>query len=175
VRRVGEHVHVPRALTFPAVCVKCGTHEALRARRQNYTWVPPWTYLLLFVGVVPCAILQSIMMKRFAMVFPVCGPCDQRWKTARIWWPLSMLVPFFGGLGAAFLFGYADVGALVGLSLTIMFLGPFVAATLVHFLLVRRNTVTIAHADDFTVRLRGVAEPMKQALECQWAPRPWGP
>src|SRR5712692_10143182 len=58
---------------LPRVCMKCGA-DATTAKEKRFSWYPPWTLLLIFLGVWPFLIVALILTKwkRVEMQF-----CDQ--------------------------------------------------------------------------------------------------
>jgi hypothetical protein len=165
---LGELVDVPRVFQFPALCTKCGERHNLTSRTQRYSWYPGWVNALLLLGVVPFAIAQMVTVKRFAYVFPLCGPCNTRWGAARVWWPLGVLGPIALGLLGMIGAGALDSGALLALMFFVMIFGPMIGGVVVHFTMVKPHTVTVTYADDFRARMRGIGDAMKAALQGQY-------
>ena len=164
----GDTVTLPKLAMWPPLCVKCGTPADIRPRLVRYAWVPPWTNLLIFVGLLPALIVQMILTKRATITHAVCGPCNSRWTKARAAWVASLLVPVFGGLLVALVGGAANAGWIMVLGGLLFFPGILILPITAHFAFVKPDTVQVRFMDDRDIRLRGISQPVCEAFRAGW-------
>ncbi|MGH9521855.1 MAG: hypothetical protein ACRD3E_04915 [Terriglobales bacterium] len=70
--RRGKELHVPRAASLPATCVKCGS-AASRPWRKKFYWHNPLLYLMIiFPGLLIYAIVVLIVRKQMELNVPLC-------------------------------------------------------------------------------------------------------
>jgi hypothetical protein len=155
----GDRVTISKFAWWPACCVKCGAMAGLQPRVQKYAWVPPWTYLIVPLGLLPAAIVQLVLTKRAALTHPVCAACNGRWTMANVGWRLSLLGPLFGGIGVVIAGASANSNALMALGGLLFFPGILIFPILAHFLLVRPRTLRALFIDDNVIKLAGVSAP----------------
>jgi hypothetical protein len=153
----GDAVTLSKLAWWPPCCVKCGTTEGLGPRVQKYVWVPPWTYLLIPLGLLPAALVQMVLTKRAALTHGICAPCNARWRTARVAWVASLLFPLLGGFLGLLAGASANSGAAMAAAGLLFFPGILVFPTLVQFLLVRPRTLRAAFIDDHVIKVVGVS------------------
>jgi hypothetical protein len=69
------------ALNAPigVVCVKCAAVDAPRERNVRFVYVPPWVYLTLLLGLLPCLIVALLTQKTSRHVVRLCTRCSRRW------------------------------------------------------------------------------------------------
>jgi hypothetical protein len=153
----GDAVTLSKLAWWPPCCVKCGTTEGLGPRVQKYAWVPPWTYLLIPLGLLPAALVQMMLTKRAALTHGICAPCNARWKIARVGGVASLLVPLLGGFLGLLAGAAASSGVAMAAAGLLLFPGIVVFPTLAHFLLVRRRTLRAVFIDDHVIKVAGVS------------------
>ncbi|HLW67799.1 MAG TPA: hypothetical protein VKS79_20950 [Gemmataceae bacterium] len=56
---------------MPMVCMVCG-EPAVKHYRKNFSWVPGWVHITIIAGLLPWAIIVSILTKRMWVDVPVC-------------------------------------------------------------------------------------------------------
>jgi hypothetical protein len=156
-------VTLAKTHAFPPLCVKCGGADALGHRTQLFTWFPSWTYLLLFVGLLPAVIVQTILTKRAKLDLPICRVCGSEWKTARLVRTLAFVIPIVVGLGLAFVGSVQDSGPLTILGFLLFFPGILVVIP-IDLILVRRRTVRATFVDDRVVTLKGISPVVLEVL-----------
>jgi hypothetical protein len=83
---------------LPLVCMKCGA-EATVVRKHQFSWYPPWIWILFLISILPFVIVALILTKRATVEIPFCP----KHKNHFLWRLLA------GGAGVAALVG---VGAL---------------------------------------------------------------
>jgi hypothetical protein len=86
---------------LPAVCMCCGK-PATKTVTKRMQWCPPWVGVLILAGLLPYAIVASILTRRAVVQAPFCDEHKGHWfkRNMLIW-------------GTLFLFGIVGVGALV--------------------------------------------------------------
>lgn len=159
---------LPKMATWPPLCVKCGTPEAIGPRVQKYVWVPPWTNLLLLVGLLPAVIVQMILTKRATITHAVCGPCNSRWTQARAAWIASLLIPVVGGFSVLFAGIAIDSGWVMAIGGLLFFPGLLILPISAHFALVKPGTVRVTFMDDKEIRLQGIAPAVGETFRTGW-------
>jgi hypothetical protein len=160
----GDVITLSKFAQWPQACVKCGTQAGLVPRVQKYAWFPQWTYALLFLGLIPAAIIQAILTKRAQITHAVCAPCGSKWTMARVMYVLSLLGPVFGGIAIMMLGVAANTGAVVAIGGLLLFPGILIFPTIVHFAMVRPNTLRATFMDDHTISLAGVSPAVLQMM-----------
>jgi hypothetical protein len=160
----GSLVTMHKQAQWPPMCVKCATQSGLVGRNQSYAWFPPWTYLLIFGGLLPAAIVQMILTKRATLILPICGPCSSRWTMARVVYVLSIVLPIVLGIIVAMAGAANGSSGLMVVGVALMFPGLLVFPLLAHFLLIRPRTVRPVFIDDWVVKLAGVHPAVLDAL-----------
>jgi hypothetical protein len=153
----GDRITVSKMAWWPACCVKCGATTPLKGRSQLFAYVPPWTYALLPLGLLPAAIVQMALTKRATITLPVCPTCDGRWSAATLAWRLSLLGPVLLGFGGLIVGASLDSGALMAIGGLLFFPGILIFPLLAHFLLVKPRTLRVLFMDDQVIKLAGVA------------------
>jgi hypothetical protein len=83
---------------LPPVCMKCGA-DATVIRKRQFSWYPPWIWILFLISILPFVIVALILTKRGTVEIPFCS----KHKNHFLWRLLA------GGGGVAALVG---VGAL---------------------------------------------------------------
>jgi hypothetical protein len=68
-------------VALPAVCIKCGSHRAIRRRPTKLRWTPLWARMmaLCLIGLL----FMLFMTRRAELDLPLCPACDARWTTGR--------------------------------------------------------------------------------------------
>ena len=94
------HVHEANG-ELPAVCMYCGEPATTTAFKRMH-WCPPWVGVLIFVGLLPYAIVASILTRRATVQGPFCDNHKKHWfnRSLLMW-------------GSLFLFGVIGLGGLV--------------------------------------------------------------
>jgi hypothetical protein len=152
----GDLVTVAKTYAFPPLCVKCAAPGELRGRLQAFAWFPQWTYLLVFLGLLPAVIVQTILTKRAKLNLPLCPSCSSRWTTARVLRSLAFVLPIVVGLGLAFA-GIADNSGLITLLGFLLFFPGILAVIPIDLLVFRPRTIRAVFIDDHFVTLKGVS------------------
>lgn len=102
----GQDVLFPPGAQAPdSPCLICGGEENIRLWEKTFSYTPPWAYITLLLGLLPGAIICSILTKRSARTLPRCGKC----RGSMI---LFNLIGWLVGLGGLFVFPF--LGAFVG-------------------------------------------------------------
>jgi hypothetical protein len=91
-RVLGPILIVGNGYQFPPLCVKCGTTDALEARRQLFVYAPAWARLF-------GAFMIVMVQKKSRFVLPICAPCQTAWRRWNALAVLSLFAPL--GLLAA--------------------------------------------------------------------------
>jgi hypothetical protein len=164
----GDTVTLPKLAMWPPLCVKCGTPAGIGPRVQKYAWVPPWTNLLLLIGLLPAVIIQMILTKRATITHAVCGPCNARWTQARMAWVASLMIPLVGGIAVAIAGAAANSGWLMALGGLLVFPGILILPLTAYFALVKPGTVRVTFMDDREIRLQGIAPAVGEAFRTGW-------
>jgi hypothetical protein len=152
----GDRITFAKTLPLPPLCMKCATATDLRGRTQPFAWFPSWTYLLLFLGLLPMMIVQMVVTKRATLLLPLCAPCNSRWTTARVVRTLAILVPVVGGLGLA-LAGVSVDSGIVAVAGGLLFFPGILLVIPIELLFLRPRILRPVFIDDHVVTLRGVA------------------
>lgn len=99
-------LHIPDLYgdELPGVCMKCGA-PAVVYKAKTFSWHPGWVYLLIFVGLLPAAIVALILTKRVRMRVPLCERDRNHW----LWRTGGLLASFL----ALVILGCLAVTALV--------------------------------------------------------------
>jgi hypothetical protein len=63
---------------LPAVCMVCG-EEATVTKTKKMSWCPPWVGVLILAGLLPYAIVASILTKRASVKAPFCDAHQGHW------------------------------------------------------------------------------------------------
>lgn len=92
----GRDLAVQKEASLPAVCVKCGAHDAPNRRNHQFVWTPPWVFVFFAVGPLIGAIVMVIVQKRGRLLLPLCTACEQRWRAGAWMVGLSVLWLFVG-------------------------------------------------------------------------------
>jgi hypothetical protein len=56
---------------LPRVCMKCGA-DATTVKRRQFSWYPPWVWLLILLSIWPFIIVALILTKRQSVEIPFC-------------------------------------------------------------------------------------------------------
>jgi hypothetical protein len=162
-RLEGDLVTIAKTYALPPLCVKCGTPSDLRGRMQAFAWFPKWTYVLVFIGLLPAVIVQAILTKRALLNLPVCAPCNARWSQARVMRVLAFVVPIVGGLGLAIVGAATSAGWLAAVGFLLFFPG-ILAVIPIDLLVLRPRTLLATFIDDGFVTLKGVSAGALEAM-----------
>ncbi len=95
-------LHVKQADGYlPAVCMSCG-QPATTTTTKKMQWCPPWVGVLILAGLLPYAIVASILTRRATVQGPFCDEHKKHWfKRALLMW------------GSFFLFGVIGLGSII--------------------------------------------------------------
>jgi len=77
-------------------CVICGDTQNVGFKQKDFTFVPSWCYIFLLVGLLPGAIICTIMQKKSSVALPICPRCRSSWTSATA---VSWLFGLFGLVG----------------------------------------------------------------------------
>jgi hypothetical protein len=112
-------------------CIKCGGREQVSIQNFVKVYNSPVAVLGIFLGVLPYILLKLILQKRHNITAPFCSPCWARYKAAKIYRVLNVLLFFVLLVGGITLSVYLDSEwmLLVGL------LMPFVVLAVGHYYL----------------------------------------
>lgn len=150
---------------LPPVCMCCGA----RARfypKKNFLWHPPWVICLLPFGLLPFAVVASILTKRMNVWAPMCNTHRNHWawRTALMWIGLCVFVVL--GFIALVLAVNQQPGqqnpafGLVCAGLGILLLAFLITLAIVHYIAIRPTEIT-----DSTITLTNVCDEFIIALE----------
>jgi hypothetical protein len=70
--------HQRNTLPKTGLCVRC-CEPADVLKHKKFGWCPPWVYLLLLVGVLPCLIVSLVLTKRMRLSVPFCQAHKNHW------------------------------------------------------------------------------------------------
>jgi hypothetical protein len=143
----------------PPVCMRCGARSVV-CKEHRFQWSPPWVYILLFLGVIPYAIVASATMKRINVPVPLCERHKWHWggRTALVLVGLlAMVVLVLGGIALA---GEDDgFGPIVFLPIGLLFLVWIVSAVVLGATAIKPREIT-----DKSITLSGVSQEYIDAL-----------
>lgn len=143
--RRGNLLIIGKFANLPNRCVKCNGAADAPPLTKNMQWYPPWTYLLLLLGVLPFILIALVMGKKASVTLPLCTVHRKQRSTAiAIGWLGSM-----GGLFLLFLAASMESGFLALLGF-IAFFGAIIYG------IVKAPLVTPALINDTHVHLKGV-------------------
>lgn len=121
---------------IPAVCMRCG-RPATMTISKRMQWCPPWVGVLIVFGLLPYAIVASIMTRRALVRAPFCDDHKRHWFTrATLIWG-SLLLFLVLGIGSIVIFSNLsknaqdNVGAVFcigGVALIVTWLGIIIWA-----------------------------------------------
>jgi hypothetical protein len=159
----------PGSITdLPPVCLKCGAPATVFKNKQ-FSWQPPWVIILLPLGLIPYAIVSSILSRNKTVETPFCP------RHKSYWWlfPTLVTVACLGVLILGFVVTMAvaiihttsqnhgaDFGASCGITV-LMFFGILLAAAVLS--MTRRIRAT--EITERYVRLTGVSPEFADAVE----------
>lgn len=88
---------------LPAVCVCCGS-AAVTTKSKQMQWFPPWVYILILAGLLPYAIVASVLTKKARVQAPFCEDHKGHWfnRSALMWGTFFLFLVLSG---AGFIFG----------------------------------------------------------------------
>ncbi len=150
---------------FPAVCVCCG-QAATTTQSKNMSWFPPWVFVLILAGLLPYAIVASILTKKATVKMPFCEEHKGHWfnRGLLLWGTFFLFAVLAFG---AFIFaanlprpqnedvlGYVCLGSLV---LLVVFLGIVIG--------VRVTAIRPSEITDHEIQLTGVSDAFVAAVE----------
>jgi hypothetical protein len=87
---------------LPEVCMACGQASCTHIRK-GFSWYPPWVGVTILAGVLPFAIIATILTKRMSVEVPVCERHRGYWwkRYLLMFLPLVLIVAVGIGLFAA--------------------------------------------------------------------------
>jgi hypothetical protein len=169
-RMQGSVLVLPKQVSMPHVCVKCGVQHGLAERPTKLAYVPGYAYAMVVLGWAIGLIVMAATRKTAQVSFPVCDGCNKRWSQGKLYFGLSFLP-------AAFLYLLMIVFAGVDLpdaGAACMMLGTLalvVAPLVVAFAITRPRSVIADRIDEHFVYLKGVHANAAMAA-CGHAPAP---
>jgi hypothetical protein len=141
--------HHRNALAETKACLYCGAPAAVLKYRK-FAWCPQWVYLLLLVGVIPCAIIAFILTKRKGLNVPLCAAHKHHWLWRNVIGVGGLVVVigfFIGGIammdpqpGAGR--GNSDIGALFFLAALLSLVLWLIALIVGQFTAIRPAKIT---------------------------------
>jgi hypothetical protein len=144
---------------LPPYCLRCGA-PARKRIGKNFAWYPPWVNLLIFIGLLPAAIVALVLTKRMRVEAPMCA--RHRWH-----WAGRILAVLVSLLGIIFLTALLvvlappdEAGAFFSLGLISGTLLLLTGGLILHFTSIRPVEIT-----DRSITLTGVSEEFVEALE----------
>jgi hypothetical protein len=153
----GDRLTMPKHWPLPGMCVKCGRHDSLMPRHQQFSWFPQWTYLLLLGGLLPAALVQMMLTKKAPFVLPVCAWCNSRWTAGRVLYVLSVLLPIVIGIATLFVAAAQMSSTLAILGGVILLPGMIVSVVAVQYLVLFPRIVRTTFIDDHVITLVGLS------------------
>ncbi|GEM_PF-2043702 len=147
---VGDRLVVPpNGRIASSCCVICGGVESGGFKQVDFTYVPSWCYLFLLAGLLPGAIICTIMQKKSSLALPICPSCRSAWSTATA---MSWLFGILGLVGCPWAGVYVgnqidprDGGALGGFA---GFFAWLIGILLIQVLWVARTRVSCKLIDE---------------------------
>ena len=139
-------VDVLRSNRYDPVCVKTGrTHE--RWIKADFYYVPPWVYLLIFVGLIPLLIVYMIVRKQATVYLPAVDDVSRNRKLVTATTVLGLIA----GIVVLFVGGWKSSGGwlLAGL---LLFVGSIVVGIVGSQRVWIRGTLS---PDESVITLRG--------------------
>jgi hypothetical protein len=82
VLRDGKNIIVPRGARFPNFCIKCGEPARTNLQKRMY-WHPSWLVILIFLGLLPYAIVVLVVRTKMDLTLPLCTLHQEKYKTRR--------------------------------------------------------------------------------------------
>lgn len=161
---IGDELSVPLGgFVLPAVCSKCARTDGLQPRLETLRWTSAGTYALAAV-LAPFGLLFSVLVialgsKRMAAVFPVCPPCDARWRNAKVFRVVALLAPLPIAVVLAAVGAVGPLGALA-----VFFASLIVLPVATSIVLVQPATVRAAAIGPMTARIAGLGRAMRDAV-----------
>lgn len=150
---------------LPPICCKCGTRDALRARKATITWINPLAWLGALGGLLPLALMIAFLQKRVTIVLPICMTCDKRWTQGTILRWLSFLAPFvLAPLLGAFLGLFTESDAAFGIGICVGFVLLILMPLLTVKLVSEPRAVIAKRIDDHRALLKGVHPELLRSL-----------
>lgn len=152
---------------LPAVCMCCGA-PATQHVRKVFSWYPPWVLVLLLAGVIPFAIVASVLSKRMRIAAPLCGAHKGHWfRRALLVW-LSLLALIVLSIGLIVLVSMAnrqlghggDLSGWVCLGIVVLLVGWIVLVAVQQYTAIRPTEIT-----DLRMTLTSVSPEFVQALQ----------
>lgn len=149
---------------IPAVCVCCG-EAATTTRTKSMQWFPPWVHILILAGLLPYAIVASILTKRAKVKMPFCDQHKGHWfHRSLLMWGTFFLGLILGGGGLILginlerhnqdtFMPFICIGA------TMLFVLWLITLTAAHYTSIRPSEIT-----DDEVELTGVADSFSNAI-----------
>ena len=154
-RVLGPILILGNGCELPPVCVKCGTTEALRSRKQLFVYAPAWARLFGEFVIV-------FVQKKSRFVLPICAPCQGAWRR----WNALAVLGLFAPLGLLAVSGSVLSSRTVPTGVVTAFLLaiPFGILAWSGVLRARAKRVVIAtRIDREETWLRGVHEAARRA------------
>src|SRR5688572_20737185 len=93
----GKHEHVIHGV--PSVCACCGK-PSTHSKEREFVWFPAWTYLLMFLGGLPFALVVACTRRTMTVSIPLCDKHRYPWLPKQLLGVFMLLFLFVGGFAA---------------------------------------------------------------------------
>ena len=90
---------------LPDVCMCCGEPSTV-LKSKNMSWCPPWVLVLILAGLLPYAIVATILTRRATIQAPLCDQHKGHWFK-RTMWNVGTFFLFAAICGGMFFLGVA--------------------------------------------------------------------
>jgi hypothetical protein len=164
----GDLLVVPKGISFPEVCLKCGQKRDLHLKQHRFGFARQptmgkrvlWGALL---GPIGGAVATAQATEYASFALPLCARCESRWTDAKIATIVAVL-PLIGT--AIWLFALMTNRAPGDevLAPALVFLATIVLAVVVQRTFVPPRTIRCLGIDGRYVKLAGVSEAARAAL-----------
>ncbi|MGF1578322.1 MAG: hypothetical protein ACFCD0_03045 [Gemmataceae bacterium] len=160
---------------LPDICIVCGDHADDEVRK-SFHWTPPWTAVLILVGLLPYVVVAAILSKRMTVYAPVCHFHRGHWRSRSLLVWLGLLFFLVSGVSSAVLIAVLeDQGppggndALYGM----VCFGNIILllAWLIWVVIYQNSAVRPAEITDFEITLKNVSPEFSDALRGGGRPR----
>ncbi|HZT82627.1 MAG TPA: hypothetical protein VFA26_20530 [Gemmataceae bacterium] len=153
---------------LPDICMKCGEPAAVRKKKQ-FAWYPPWIAILILGGLLPFAIVATIMTKRMKVNMPFCEQHRNYWLVRNLYGLIGLGIFLILGVAGFALAMALDIhrqgGGESAFGLICLGWGVLFLAWLVSLVIVQSGNIKPKEITDNTITLVKVHEYFADALD----------
>jgi hypothetical protein len=109
---------LPDDTELPRACVHCGRCVELPENYSTLSWVPPWAYALILLGILGI-IAMAILRKKISVRIPICDFHKERYRNLRlagVVMTLFSVAPIIVVIAANFTNALTGLGFLLAIS-----------------------------------------------------------